>query len=167
VTGGAFLRSREGALAQRLSEPLLRAWQARHKYLQRIYEPTSATKKVEAMLKAQGSGNWSPFISTTRSRAGALEAYKGLRARGVDAEIIVIRGPRNKMFDFESEFEAVGGRTDPKRLKDADMQEMGIPDLFIPPQPKPGQGLRGFIEKIVPPKARSKSGFYIVLREEP
>jgi hypothetical protein len=47
------------------------------------------------------------------------------------------------------------------------MLKMGVPDLFIPPQPKPGQGIRRLIDTIVPPKARSKSGFYIVLREQP
>ncbi|MEL7498757.1 MAG: polymorphic toxin-type HINT domain-containing protein [Planctomycetota bacterium] len=133
VTGGAFRRSREGGAN------LVEANALRQKLLS---QTTSADPKIQrrALVNAQASGARSPVISTTFSRQGALDAQAALKARGIDAEILTITGPRSGGIDFNSAFQSLGGRT--RRLQDAGLQEFGIPDLFIPTSGTSRSGFR-------------------------
>jgi RHS repeat-associated protein len=140
ITGGAFLRARERGAG------LLEAWTIRRKLLDAVNSSNPKTK-IKALQDAQASGNKSPLISTTLNEDLARKQLEELRRKGVDAELITIQGPRDKGVDFEREFASLGGRSSPGRAKDAELEEFGIPDLFVP---STGQ---------------SKSGFEIIGRE--
>ena len=137
VTGGVFARLRERGSG------LLRANGERHRLLRRVGS-ADANVRRNALAQAQGGGRSSPFISTTFDEAGALSQLRALEARGINAELLTIRGPRAGGADFNAALRSLGGRT--KRFGDADLLEFGIPDLFIPST------------------GASRSGFSIVLR---
>jgi hypothetical protein len=125
VTGGAFLRAREGGATT------AEAFRKRQTLLSKVNSPDPDVR-VRALQNAQASGRDSPFISTTFDRAGAESHLAAMRANGIDAELITIVGPRSGGVDFETAFRALGGRTKPNRFKDAELQEFGIADLFVP-----------------------------------
>lgn len=84
-----------------------------------------------ALVDAQASGLKSPFISTTFNEAKAIDKFRRASAEfGGQWELLKIRGPRSGGIDFNRMFELLGGRT--KRFGDADLDEFGIFDLFIP-----------------------------------
>ncbi len=136
VTGGAFgrLRGRKGLAA---------ANKERKRLLRRI-ESSDPNVVRNALAQAQGSGRSSPVISTTFDKNIAMERLADLKAHGIPAEVVTLRGPRSGGLDFETAFKAVGGRR--KRFKDSELAEFGIPDLFVPA------------------KGRSRSGFEIIRR---
>jgi Pretoxin HINT domain len=133
VTGGAFRRTREGGTN------LVQSNAVRQKLLDQI---TSTDPNIvrRALVDAQASGAKSPIISTTFNREGALAHLASMRARGLDVELVTITGPRAGGIDFNSAFEALGGRT--KRLKDQELEEFGILDLFIPSRGTSRSGFR-------------------------
>jgi hypothetical protein len=137
VTGGAFRRSREAGAN------LVDA-NARRRALMAQVDSADPVAVRRALVDAQASGAKSPFISTTFDESGALQSLADLRAKGIDAELLTIRGPRAGGVDFNAAFEALGGRT--KRFQDAALQEFGIRDLFIPA------------------RGKSRSGFEIIMR---
>jgi hypothetical protein len=140
ITGGVFKRLRETGTSVALAN------RARKELLDRVFSPDPIVR-LNALQGAQASGRNSPFISTTLSRAVADEGAAALRAAGVDVELITIRGPRDGGVDFEAVLDVLGGRTKPSRLRDAALQEFGIPDLYIPAQ------------------GPSNSGFEVIRRE--
>jgi len=140
VTGGAFRRMRERGAS------VMDAAAKRNKLLEQIDSP-NPNKRVKALQDAQASGEKSPYISTTHNEAKARADLADQRSLGRDVELVTIRGPRNKGLDFEQEFNSLGGRKSPGRMKDADMEEFGIPDTHVPATGK------------------SKSGFEIINRE--
>jgi hypothetical protein len=144
VTGGAFARERA------ITGNLQKAAKKRKKLMKKFEEAPSDERKVKAMENAQASGSSSPFISTTTDKQFALKRAQEAKANPNlpdEYELITIKGPKSEFFDFEFEFEKLGGRKNPKRLKDVEQKELGITDLFIPK------------------KGKSKSGFEIKDRE--
>jgi hypothetical protein len=140
VTNGAFRREREAG------KTLIEANGKRTKLMDKVTSE-DPVMRVKALQDAQASGRNSPFISTTLNKTAAEKTAEALRARGLEVELLTIRGPRKAGVDVEAEFSRLGGRTKPNRMKDAELEEFGIPDLFIP-----GHG-------------KSKSGFEIVERK--
>ncbi len=103
----------------------------------------STGAKVKAMQKFQANAMSTPFIATTTDREYAEALFHEYPpTKSQKACILVIEGPKNHAFDFEAEFEAIGGqvggkaewkwRTSADRAKDAGQSEFGLPDLFIP-----------------------------------
>ena len=135
VTGGALLRARESGTS------LLKANQKRKSLLEKV-NSSDPDVAVKALQNAQASGRRSPVISTTLSKKKAKAALKKFKSKGVNAELITIKGPKDKGIDLEQSFKDLGGRTKNKQL-----EEFGIPDLFFPS------------------KGKSKSGFEILKRE--
>lgn len=166
VTGGAFINHREKGEAEGVAQHLLEAMRQRARYRKAVFDAKTPKKKIEAMINAQANRFRSPFISTTFDLAGAEDTRAGIEEGRTGpprpAEVIEIRGPRAAGFDFEKEFEQLGGSTKPRRERDATMEEFGIPDLFIPPRKtRPWDTFWG-----VPEKEKSRSGFYIVRRSK-
>ena len=135
VTGGAFCRARESG------SNLVQANKKRQKLLEKILSSDDSVV-VKALQNAQASGRSSPFISTTFDEKGAIAHLNALRALGIEVELLTIQGPRSGGIDFEAIFKALGGRTKANRAKDADLQEFGIPDLFIPATETSRSGFR-------------------------
>jgi hypothetical protein len=140
VTGGAFRRAR------RAGTTILEAYEKRKDLLKELFHQ-NPNRRVRALENAQASGRKSPVISTTKNRILAEQELAVRRAAGGDYELLTIRGPKAGGIDFEEVVKELGGRKSPSRLKDAELEEFGILDLFIPAN-KP-----------------SKSGFRIVDRE--
>jgi len=138
VTGGAFRRLREAG------KNLVTANSKRRNLLNNVNSSDPAVSS-KALSNAQANGKNSPFISTTFNKAGAEESFRKLKEQGLDVELVTITGPRKGGVDINKVFERLGGRK--KRLKDAELEEFGINDLFIPA------------------KGKSKSGFEIVSRK--
>ncbi|HHQ6725421.1 TPA: hypothetical protein ACSTNG_005284, partial [Serratia fonticola] len=143
VLGGAFLREREKG------KSILQANNQRKKLLGKL-ESDDPADAVRAMQHAQAGGGSSPVISTTLNKLEAEKVLANAKAKGLDFELLTIRGPKNAGIDFNLELKARGGRTKPNRMRDEAMEEFGIKDLYIPPQ---GKGT-------------SKSGFEIIDRKD-
>lgn len=114
----------------------------RYDLLRQLGSQTTGTQ-VKAMQKFQANAMSTPFIATTTDREyaeGLFHEYPPTESQ--KACILVIEGPMSHAFDFEAEFEAIGGqvggrsewkwRTSADRAKDAGQSEFGLPDLFIP-----------------------------------
>jgi hypothetical protein len=134
VTGGAFRRLREAG------QDLVEANQKRLDLLRDAFH-SNPNRRIRALESAQASGKKSPFISTTLDEDVARNAFDAARAEGRNMELVTIQGPRSGGVDFEATFDLLGGRKSPGRLKDADLKEFGIFDLFIPAR---GQSRSGF-----------------------
>ena len=96
-----------------------------------------------ALQHAQASGDRSPFIPTTFSEELALKGATNIaKATGTEWEIVTIEGPCSGGVDFEAVFKELGGRNNPRRFKDASLQEFGIFALFIPASGTSKSGFR-------------------------
>jgi hypothetical protein len=100
-------------------------------------------RQVKAMQDFQANAMSTPFIATTTDESYARSLYREYPPTAKQkAVVLVIEGPMSHAFDFEAEFEAIGGqaggraewhwRTKADRAKDANQAEFGLPDLFIP-----------------------------------
>jgi hypothetical protein len=92
-----------------------------------LFDLSNRTLLSDAMLQAQRSGLFSPFVSTSRRREVALSfaLYKG-----TPGFILTIEGPEDKFYDFEKI------RADNKLPQPSEyewMEEMGIPLGIDPP----------------------------------
>ena len=125
ITGGAFRRLRESG------SNLLDANSKRAELLTEISH-SNPNRRIRAMENAQASGRKSPFISTTKNQDTALRELEKAKKQGESVELVTIQGPRSGGLDFEDTFGSLGGRKSPGRMKDAELEEFGIPDLFIP-----------------------------------
>jgi hypothetical protein len=113
----------------------------RAKFMRNLTELTGV-KKAKLMESFQAGALNTPFIATTADFRYTLElaTHPTYRAKeGQRGVILVIRGPKTRVFDFESEFEALKAgskehnyRTRENRAKDANQKEYGIGDLYIP-----------------------------------
>ena len=126
VTGGVFRRLREKGMS------LILANRERQRLL-RLVNSFDTNVRRNALQHAQASGDRSPFISTTFSEELALKGATDIaKETGIEWEIVTIEGPYSGGIDFEAVFKELGGRNNPRRFKDASLQEFGIFDLFIP-----------------------------------
>lgn len=139
VTAGAFANLRHRG------KGLLNANKERLNLLRKVNSPDPHIAR-NALSQAQGGARSTPFIPTTFDRAMAIKDLRNAQARGEDVVLLTILGPKSGGVDFEAAFKALGGRT--KRLKDSNMKEFGIIDLFIPEA------------------GVSRSGFSIIKREK-
>ncbi|MDC6169779.1 eCIS core domain-containing protein [Paucibacter sp. XJ19-41] len=97
-------------------------------------------RKARTLEKAQASAEHTPFIATTSTRGyGEQLLVEYPPSRGQYAAMLTILGPTVNTLDFESEFKALNAgwakdnyRSNPKRAKDKEQAEFGIPDVFIP-----------------------------------
>ena len=133
MTGGAFASQRSRG------RDLVTANRERLRLLRRVNSSDPETAR-NALSQAQGGARSSPFISTTFDEAGAVAVFKARRAWGEAVELLTIVGPRSGGVNFEEAFRSIGGRM--KRFQDAELQEFGIPDLFIPAQGASRSGFR-------------------------
>ncbi|HTZ45873.1 MAG TPA: hypothetical protein VMB79_18580 [Jatrophihabitans sp.] len=102
-----------------------------------------APRTVKAMEEFQANAMSTPFIATTGDRGYAESLYREYPpGKGQRAVLLVIEGPKSRVFDFEEIYQTIKGagggraewnwRTSAKRAKDADQAEFGLPDLYIP-----------------------------------